>query len=353
MPWWRALRRICGAGLAWGLAVTLSAAELKLNDIQVLGSHNSYKLTMAPDKFAELSARRPELARSLEYWHLPLREQLELGLRKLELDVFFDPAGTLYPIPDGQLDGGAPGRTGVSPGQFRVQHVQNLDNRSSCATLVACLVILRDWSQEHPQHVPIFISFNAKDSAIEMPGYVGPLPFAEDAWQAMDAELRAVLGDRLITPADVFAGEAREWPSLDAVRGRFVLILDEAGQKRRDYAVRWRERAMFANLPEEHVGAAILVINDPVAEFERIRALVRAGFIVRTRADADTIEARSGDYTRSAHALASGAQLVSTDYYLPASHFGTSYRVELPNGPRCNPVRKPSFCELPNLVRQP
>jgi len=111
---------------------------------------------------------------------------------------------------------------------------------------------------------------------------------AEDAWMALDAELRAGLGARLLSPADVFDGERLNWPALDAVRGRVLAILDEGGDKRRTYASRWRERAMFATVPAGEPGAAILIVNDPVAEFGRIQQLVRDGYVVRTRADADT-----------------------------------------------------------------
>ena len=94
--------------------------EPLLNDVQLLGSHNSYKLAMAPDKFAELHARNVAVAESLEYWHRPLAQQLILGLRKLELDVFYDPDGRLFD------------RSGAVNSQFPVLHVQNLDDVSNC-----------------------------------------------------------------------------------------------------------------------------------------------------------------------------------------------------------------------------
>jgi len=320
---------VCPHGLA------MESGKLRLNEIQVLGSHNSYKLAMTAENFASLKARSPETAESLNYWHLPLPEQLDLGIRKLELDVFFDPRGTLFP-----------GVTEGSGSQFPVLHVQNLDDRSSCPDLVRCLQQLRTWSDTHPDHVPIFISFNAKDQVIDRPGFLRPLGFGEDAWAAMDAELRTVLGEKLLTPVSVIVNGAPDWPPLDEVRGGFIAILDEGGDKRTTYASRWKSRAMFANLPEDEAGAAILIINDPVEHFDRIQRLVRRGFIVRTRADADTAEARTADTTRRDKALASGAQLVSTDYYLPATHFGTDYVVELPGGMRCNPLLRSSDCRL-------
>ena len=307
---------------------------LRLNEIQVLGSHNSYKLAMSAENFAALSESNPETAASLEYTHEPLADQLDLGIRKLELDVFYDPDGELFP---GRVSSGS---------AFPVLHVQNLDDRSSCADLLTCLSEIRRWSEKHSRHVPIFISFNAKDAIIDRPGFIRPLPFDEDAWLAMDAEIRSVLVERLIEPAEVIGAEGVTWPELDAARGGYLAILDEGGSKRAGYAARWHERAMFANLPETEPGAAVLIINDPIGSFERIRALVRQGFIVRTRADADTREARANDTGRRDAAFTSGAQLISTDYYRPAEHFGTDYRVEIPGGMRCNPLLRPVNCTL-------
>ena len=78
------------------LGFPVSAAELRLNQVQLVGSHNSYKLAMSAENFTLLSAARPEVAASLEYDHRSLPEQLKLGIRKLELDVFYDPQGALF-----------------------------------------------------------------------------------------------------------------------------------------------------------------------------------------------------------------------------------------------------------------
>jgi hypothetical protein len=323
---------IC-AGTAWAAQAPqrIDTRPLRINDIQTVGSHNSYKLAMSADNFAALSEARPEVASSLEYSHRQLPEQLQLGIRKLELDVFYDPDGTLFP-------GRAP------DSQFPVLHVQNLDDRSHCRSLVHCLSVLRTWSEQHPRHIPVFISFNAKDAPVELPGAVVPQAFSEDAWQSMDHELRSVLGGKLITPAEVFASGQLQWPLLDAARGRFIAVLDEGGDKRRSYASDWRDRAMFANLEADQPGAAIMIINDPITDFERITEMVQAGYIVRTRADADTREARNNDTRRRDQAFASGAHLVSTDYYLPAQHFDSDYVVRLKAPARCNPVRIPVDC---------
>ena len=52
--------------------------------------------------------------------------------------------------------------------------------------------------------------------------------------------------------------------------------------------------------------------------------------MVRTRADANTVQARNNDTSQREQAFASGAQAISTDYYLPAQHFGNDYQVQIP-----------------------
>ena len=78
-----------------------------------------------------------------------------------------------------------------------------------------------------------------------------------------------------------------------------------------------------------------------------------AGYLVRTRADSDTVEARSGDTAPRDAAIASGAQYVSTDYPVENPAFGTGYVVRIPNGmpARCNPVNAPATCREEGLER--
>ncbi len=137
---------------------------------------------------------------------------------------------------------------------------------------------------------------------------------------------------------------ANAWPAIDDARGRFLFVLDETGAKRDRYVAGHPSlagRVLFVNAPPERDEAAFLIMNEPIADGARIRELVAQGFLVRTRADADTREARSGETARREAAFASGAQVVSTDYYEPNPAFGTGYEVDLPGGgvARCNPAR--------------
>lgn len=304
--------------------VTLAGADsgLPINQIQFVGSHNSYKQPMSWMYHTIVSWVDPDAALSLDYSHPPLEQQLDLGLRKLELDVFYRPDSR----------------------DFAVGHVQMIDMNSHCATLTACLTQLRQWSERHPQHEPIWISFDAKDEPVSpLPD---PVPFDGPAFDAMDQVLEAVLGSKLIRPRDVkVPGQPQPmWPLLDSARGKFLLILGDSGPKRDRYAANWRQRPMFVSVGPEHPAAAIMIVNDPVTDHERIRELLMAGFMVRTRADADTIEARANDTRRRDAAFASGAQAVSTDYYQPVNPFGNSYRVWLRQRIRCNPITAGEDC---------
>jgi hypothetical protein len=84
---------------------------------------------------------------------------------------------------------------------------------------------------------------------------------------------------------------------------------------------------MFVDAVEGHPCAAVRILNDPVKDEDYIRRLVAQGFLVRTRADADTKEARENDFSRFEHAQNSGAQIISTDYYLPSRFFDSPYQV--------------------------
>ena len=91
--------------------------------------------------------------------------------------------------------------------------------------------------------------------------------------------------------------------------------------------------------------AAYITLNEPLQDAQRIREAVESGFIVRTRADADTRKRAKGKTERRETALRSGAQYVSTDYMQPDPRFG-KYSVRLPDGVTtvCNPVRAQKRC---------
>jgi hypothetical protein len=325
-------------GLAMlALAVPLAmarpkAAPLRSNDISVIGTHNSYKQAMPAATMKAIRAMSVPIAESLDYAHRPLTEQLDAGARQLEIDVNYDPAG-------GHYTKGSTDPKLLLPG-FKVLHIAGIDNASSCVLLRECLGIIARWSARHPRHVPIMLLFNAKDEQYAARGGIDALRFDAAAWDALDAEIRAAMPvGTIITPDEVQgryptlrdAVRADHWPTLAKARGRFLFVLDETPDKVAAYRGERRSlegRVFFINTDEDSPAAAYLTLN------------------VRTRADADTREARANDPRRRVAALASGAQYVSTDYLWPDPRFAGGYHVTLPGGgaARCNPVRKPAGC---------
>ncbi|PVM91962.1 acid phosphatase [Caulobacter endophyticus] len=347
-------------------AVTMAAgadAPLRMNDLLAVGTHNSYKQAIPADELAAMVAARGRPVLALDYAHRPLAEQLDAGARQLEIDVVADPQGGRYAKPLTALGGGvtlppATAQALARPG-FKTLHMPDVDFRSSCVSFVECLSQIRAWSDAHRDHAPILIMLNAKEGQASLPGGVTPLPFDEKTFDALDAEIRSVFGsDRLITP-DLVQGKkptlreavlAGGWPTLEAARGKVFFALDEGPEKVAIYRgkrISLEGRAMFVNTDEASPAAAYLTLNDPIAQKDRIAAAVKAGFIVRTRADADTWAARDGDVTMRSAALSSGAQYVSTDYLWADPRLPGSYTVRLPGGEAaaCNPVHAPKACD--------
>jgi hypothetical protein len=342
-----------------------------LNEVQVLGSHNSFHIQARPALFSLLQAFDAALAASLEYTHIPLGQQFtQYGVRQIELDVFADPDGGLYNLRRGLLLIGQPADSGIpalkEPG-FKVLHVQDVDFETTCVTFVECLRVVKAWSDANRGHLPIAILVELKEDAIPDPVHLGftvPLPVLGPDMDELDAEIRSVFPkNQVLTPDDV----RRErptledailtlgWPRLDAVRGKVLFLMDNGGAKRDIYVTghpSLEGRMIFTNSTPGDPDAAFVKLNDPFDP--DIPATVAAGYIVRTRADADTVEARTGDTAPREAALASGAQFVSTDYYRPNPDFGTGYFVEIPDGMpgRCNPVSAPAGCRGEGLERR-
>ena len=333
-----------------------------LDEIQVLAAHNAYHLEGEEALLAAITAQLPTLTPTIEYSHPTLTEQLDLGLRSMELDVFEDPDGGRYATPKAQsLLGLEPIDPVMTEPGFKVFHIQEVDYRSTCLTFVRCLEELEAWSDAHESHVPIIVQIEAKDG--EIPdlanlGFVQPIPATEGTFTALEAEILSVFDEeQLVTVADVqgdhdtlrAAIEDEGWPDVEDLRGRFVFTLDDTSPKRDMYrAVHpdTRDRLIFVSAQAPDDDAAFTVVNDPIADGALIQDLVEQGYMVRTRTDADTAEARTGDTTRRDAAFASGAQIVSTDYEREDPRF-PGFVVELPGGgpARCNPVNAPPDCD--------
>jgi hypothetical protein len=341
--------------------------QLRLNDIQVVATHNSYHVEPEPALMDALRGVIGDAADGFEYTHMPLDQELDRGVRQVELDAWVDaPEGGRYATPKVvSLLGLAPVDPRMSQTGLKVLHVLEVDYRSTCPTFVSCLQVIEAWSDAHPNHIPITIQIEPKDDVTPDPvglGFVQPIPWTSSSFATLESEIGSVFPKgRIIRPADVQGHKptlrqgvlADQWPTLRQARGKVLFALDDAGAKRdmyRSLRPDVADRLIFVNASPSDADAAYMVVNDPEQDAAQIKSLVAQGFIVRTRADADTVQARSGDTSERDAAWASGAQYVSTDYIVPDPRF-TSYVGILPSGEtiRCNPVSAPEGCRPDQL----
>jgi len=252
----------------------------------------------------------------------------------------------------------------LEPG-FKVLHINELDFNSSCLTLVNCLEEIQRWSSANRGHLPIMILVEVKTDPIPDPlgiGFTQALPVGPGELDALDAEIRSVFRKRQIIEPDDVRGRfdtleqavlADRWPTLARSRSKVMFSLINQGQIRNDYVAdhpSLENRVMFTTSEPGQPDAAFFNIDDAVTDGDQIAELVSKGYVVRTRADIDTIEGRTGDTTRLAAALASGAQWISTDYPVPGQAF-VDYSASIPDGEpaRCNPLTTGPRCSNDHL----
>ncbi|HTO00892.1 MAG TPA: phosphatidylinositol-specific phospholipase C1-like protein [Microthrixaceae bacterium] len=349
-----------GAGEIPGSGPTLPIDEstIRLNQLQFIGSHNSYHVAPAApilNWLNALSSGIPDVAKSLgdpallNYSHAPLTTQLERGLRTFELDLFADPLGNKFahPLLPQILNLSVPRPKGMDQPGLKVLHIQDIDFISTCQVFKGCLSELKAWSDQNPDHLPIIINLELKDDQLPAPFDATKIThFDSTQLDGVDSEVRSILGDRLITPDDVrgnspdlrSAINENGWPSLVESRGRFLFFMDNEG-KRLDYLdghPNLEGRVMFTSSGEGQPDGAVLKVNDP-GDGSRIKALVEAGYLVRTRAD-DEVTAPST--TQRDIAFSSGAQVIHTDFPAGEAAVKTGYVVSFGTKPeaRCNPV---------------
>ncbi len=333
--------RALAAAITLGLVVVLGACAaesdaddgpppyplddvLRLNHLQVKGTHNSYHI--APDWDPVVPA--------WDYTHQPLDAQLGAqNVRQFELDLYWDKEDQDYDV----------------------MHVPLLDDVTTCDKLRDCLGVIDKWSLANADHVPIIIWLEPKNGF----AYSGvEAPF--DKLQA--AILGAVDRSRLVTPDDVrgehadltAAIKADGWPTLAASRGKLMLVLLDSGVDRDEYVKgnpALTGRLLFAEGGPDTPWGVVAKIDGPVSSKDAIGQAVKAGRLIRTRADAGKHDIEGDDPPRRKAAFASGAQIVSTDY--PAPVAGTGYFVQLPGGgpARCNPLTAPGECTDQALER--
>jgi hypothetical protein len=286
-------------------------ADVPFNELQVVATHNSYVLQPTWLQTVVIGLVEPSDAVTLQYGHAPLWDQLEAGIRSFELDLRWN--GDKYIL----------------------NHVPLVANRANATDFELALREIVLWSESHPGHLPISIMLELKSDYM----FLDPTlrPFDADALSVLDTTLDGMVGDALFTPDDL-RGSADSlrtavadtgWPTVDQLSGSMMFFFSN------DEAIREAYLDGHANLEGRSVftssltGAddAVFAVRDDPADVE-ITAEREAGLIVRTRADADL----ATSVTERERALASGAQVVSTDFPPSEPQAETGYVVQFRGG---------------------
>ncbi|CAN5303220.1 phosphatidylinositol-specific phospholipase C1-like protein [soil metagenome] len=387
-----AVALLAGMAVAQGSNPGPAPSEtVPINAIQVVGTHNSYAIpadprvmalmsprlaalmqktmdTMSPAQRAQMEDEHPggltDMAKSLDYVQMPLEAQLRSGVRSIEIDLQPDPKGGAYsdPLPyrrlreQGVADLAPLYRDELAKPGMKVFHVADLDFRSQCPTFRSCLTLLKQWSDSEPRHSPVFVLLEPKLSGLDraIPGATAVPPFDKAAFDEVDESIRTVLGpEKLFTPDDLrgkmptleAAALAGRWPTLAQARGKFLFLFLVPGMTLPAFAPyldgrpSLQGRAAFVQGRPGMQHTAFLLFDNAITRADDIRDAVRKGYLVRTRADIDTVDARNNSPVRRDAALASGAQSISTDYLSAPNVYGNGYHLApFAPGWRCNRI---------------
>ncbi|HEX7804053.1 MAG TPA: Ca2+-dependent phosphoinositide-specific phospholipase C [Pseudoxanthomonas sp.] len=382
--------RVLVAVLLLSVTLACAAAELRINQVQVIGTHNSYSQPADPRVFEIMGRRlRPimealgqrmsaqakaqfadehpnkltdDLAGVLEYRFPTIDAQLRSGLRSLEFDLNVDHEGGRFLDPLSYRLLRQRGDRNLEPlyveslkePGLKTLHIADVDFRSSCPTFRSCLQQMRAWSDANPGHSLVYVLLEPKlfNVVSALPEATQVAPFDVRAFVEMDDSIRHILGaERVITPDEVRGtfptleqgALAGHWPTVAQARGKFIFLMiagaDDAYAPYLDGHPNLEGRMAFVRGQPGSKHTAFVMIDNALTRGAEISDLVRKGYLVRTRADIDTGEARQNDTRRRDAALASGAQIISTDYPFAPNIFGNDYSVPpFTNGERPSPV---------------
>jgi hypothetical protein len=229
-----------------------------MNQIQVVGSHNSYHIE---SPLAERTVQQVMLPNTVNYWYSHPQLDIQLAdqqMRNLEIDVLADPAGGNYAKPLIRTLSGLPQDDDPAwqqPG-VKVLHIPDTDVHTVCKTLVACLGIIKGWMDENPRSVPlpIMMEFKTASTATAVLGGAKVIEWDDaELLDGLDGEIRSVFGpEQLLTPDDIRRGNLtleqsvleHGWPDLESARGRIFFLMDNGP----DHPVRFKYNEGRPNL---------------------------------------------------------------------------------------------------------
>ncbi|GIZ47411.1 hypothetical protein CKM354_001050200 [Cercospora kikuchii] len=363
----------------WGSVKHGNSKLIRMNQVQVIGTHNSYHREIALSERKALEQYIPSFE-DLYYSHSSLQDQLEYQqVRSFELDLHSDEEGGLYANPlIWKLSNLTTGPNGTAPYDntvmlqpgLKVFHITDVDTNSVCHTFTDCLTQLKTWSDANPTHLPITIDLELKTDAFAAAlGGVNSTEatsFTLPRILNVDREILSVLPrSKLIVPDDIRRKDLtleasvlkHGWPTMEKARGKFMFFFDnDPSNSTTDIRTLYRsdgheslqDRIVFTNAVEGEADCAFIKYNNPY-DIKAIQRLVRLGYFVRTRSDEPISTVLENNTTMRDAAFTSGAQIISTDFpvYGMSSRWDRDYAVTLGRGKvaKCNHVTAPSWCK--------
>jgi len=322
--------------ILWGLlsifSVILFADENtlpKMNQIQVIGTHNSYHKRPQYLSWAKEYAKQTE---DWDYEHLPLDIQLKNGVRSFELDIHNTPEG------------------------WKVMHVPRFDAETTCPNLQECLRVIREWSDKNQKHVPISVLLEWKSEGPVIDKRI-TVPKKQDV-ERIEEDILAVWDKtRIITP-DTIRGDFKTleeailkkgWLTLEQSRGKIMFILHNR-RKLRDFYLEGHPnlegRLMFVNSYPGEPYSATIIIDNPF--HEEIPAWVQKGYFIRVFGANPKSQSPDKIRLKDDKAFSCGAQVISTDNPPGEPYPQTGYFIIFPDGStiRWNPINGPSNIDI-------
>ena len=278
---------------------------VKMNEIAVMGTHNSYQRLATLPKRALMRTLQIISFGAVENKAIfemdTFTEQLEQGVRNIEIDIIT--------VDDGDS---------VS---FIVTHKPILDNVSSAYNFAKAIEEIAMWSDNNPGHLPVYLLIEPKGDVTSVNNMQN---FSTQYALELDKLLRDKLGDKLLTPA-LTMGEyenfeamrnADDWPALKEAAGKIIVLMHpcDVTQGYIDTDTSIKTQAMFPMLRFGDIDkpyASFILDNDPAGANENNKITVNEKrLMVRTRAD------DYPDFSDERYSFAEncGSHIITTDY---------------------------------------
>ncbi len=272
----------------------------KINEVQYLATHNSYKTGLVPaTKFLYHGPLFAIMGDKYDYYFDTFTEQLNQGIRSFELD---------------------PNYVKKDDGTYTVEcvHSSLLEACSTAVDFQLALTEFKLWMDYNPSHMPLIILLEPK----------GEDSYVADAFKLYDQMISDTFGDKLITPKD-FLGDTyadfdafrkdNAYPTIGEAQGKIMFLLHDkkyVDNYIKDYNTikEWKlfpalNYSLLEERPDVSKFSCFAISND-ASDDERIKSLIERGYMVRTRLDEYSKISEEG----LEKGVASGANIMSSDY---------------------------------------